>query len=785
MKRIFHSLFLLLIASSLFPLSSLKAQPTHSISLTGKVKDATTNKPIPYATVAIIDGDGKTRGAVTAEDGGFEITTPAGKMKLVVSCMGYVKHEAEQEVAKAEDLGDILLQPDTKELDEVVVKAVKPMIRREVGKIVLDAKSLAPIATNAIDLLRRTPGLLVSDDGSVTVVGKGSLLILINGQEKHLTGQEFGAYLRGLQAEDIKTIEVMTIPPAKYSAEGDVGIVNIVLQRKLSDYFGGTVSDTHFISKYQSNDAAASLKYQNGALFLYAGGMLGLGNENEEILRNRTYSQRKWEQHTDDKSANRYAGGNLGFEWGLPHQVVVGGHYAGISFTPDHEIEYMVNMEDEVSKKESHFRALNNIDNSIQRHNGGVFLEKHWERKSAVLDVNYVHYTLANKDHYRATGDNTYRYNNLMDRKTDLWSGKLDVSLPSNVLNIDFGTSYQYTQTDHTASFLENPLLPDQHDAFLHKEHIGAVYTDFVFYPLQTLVTQIGLRGEGTMVYGRQRDVEKKIDSKLFHLFPTLYLGYYPHEKHVLSLSFGRRISRPSFADINPFVRYIDQYNMVAGNPDLKPTISYNAELGYTFNNNLNVAFSYRAMKDESSTVPRLQSDGTLLHTEENSSDLRLFLLSTSYRWFPSDWFNAFVVLYGYHMQGVSNAYEKPITNQSLVFMAYSGLNVYFNQKKTWMAEIHTQYQTPEHYALSTSTPRFHLHPAIKYSALGGRLNVSAQLLYALKNDTGYTQTMPDYKEVSTTYVKRMFKLSLSYNFGGFIEREGHSAEKLYERLGK
>ena len=88
-----------------------------------------------------------------------------------------------------------------------------------------------------------------------------------------MTGQEFGTYLRGLQAGDIKTIEVMTIPPAKYSAEGDVGIVNIVLQRKLSDYFGGTVSDTHFISKYQSNDAAASLKYQNGALFLYAGGM--------------------------------------------------------------------------------------------------------------------------------------------------------------------------------------------------------------------------------------------------------------------------------------------------------------------------------------------------------------------------------------------------------------------------------------------------------------------------------------------------------------------------------
>lgn len=101
------------------------------------------------------------------------------------------------------------------------------------------------------------------------------------------------------------------------------------------------------------------------------------------------------------------------------------------------------------------------------------------------------------------------------------------------------------------------------------------------------------------------------------------------------------------------------------------------------------------------------------------------------------------------------------------------------------MAEIHTQYQTSEHYALSTSKPHFHLHPAIKYSAFGGRLNVSAELLYALKSDTGVTQMMPNYKEVSTNYVKRVCKLSLSYNFGGFIKKEAHSAEALYERLGK
>jgi len=784
MKRIFHSLFLLLIASSLFPLSSLKAQPTQSISLTGKVKEATTNKPIPYATVAIIDGEGKTRGAVTAEDGGFEITTPTGKMTLVVSCMGYAKHEAEQEVAKAEDLGDIFLQPDTKELDEVVVKAVKPMIRREVGKIVLDAKSLAPIATNAIDLLRRTPGLLVSDDGSVTVVGKGSLLILINGQEKHMTGQEFGTYLRGLQAGDIKTIEVMTIPPAKYSAEGDVGIVNIVLQRKLSDYFGGTVSDIHFVDKEQANDASLSLKYQNGSLFLYANGRLGLGNWLNETVYDKRYQARRLEQHQSDKRSNLYTDPSVGFEWGLPKNFTLGGHYSGLYFEPDHEVRDEVASVDNATNTESHFQGLTQNSHRLLRHTGGLFVKKNWGEKSAVFDVSYLHNDVGMNDRYSATGDNTFKYNNQTNLLIDLWKAKLDLEFPISAVMMECGTSYQHTTSDNVAHYLENPLLPDQHDAFLHKEQIGAVYADAVFQPFAKVMTRLGLRGEGVVIDAKQRDMDRKINNSRWNVFPTFYLNYTPWEKHSFSLSFGRRIRRPHFLSINPFVKYTDPYSMSVGNPDLQPSLAYNAELGYTLNNNLNVAVSYRVLNNDSHTVPRVLGDGTVLYTKENSSDNRIILLSASYRWFPARWFNAMVGGYGYHMRGTSNAYEKPIVNQDWVVLAYSALNFYFNDKRTWMAEIETQYMSPEQYPLFVGKPRFYLHTALRYRALGGKLNISAQVQNLLKNNTGHTQVTPEYKEELTNDVRRRLRFSLSYNFGGSIKKREYSVRELYERLG-
>lgn len=130
------------------------------------------------------------------------------------------------------DLGEVLLQPDTKLLSEVVVKSSKPIVRREIDKLVVDAKSLSLISSNAIDLLKRTPGLLVSEEGNISVIGKGKVIVLVNGRESHMTEQELTAYLKSMQSQEIERIEVMTTPPSKYSAEGDAGVVNIVEQKK-------------------------------------------------------------------------------------------------------------------------------------------------------------------------------------------------------------------------------------------------------------------------------------------------------------------------------------------------------------------------------------------------------------------------------------------------------------------------------------------------------------------------------------------------------------------------
>ncbi|MFC4665789.1 outer membrane beta-barrel protein [Falsiporphyromonas endometrii] len=161
--------------------------------------------------------------------------------------------------------------------------------------------------------------------------------------------------------------------------------------------------------------------------------------------------------------------------------------------------------------------------------------------------------------------------------------------------------------------------------------------------------------------------------------------------------------------------------------------------------------------------------------------------ISSNYRWMPTNWLNMTLGAYGYHMHGYSDAYDKPMDNRGRSFLVYGVGTTYLNKQRTWSAEISTQYQSKESYALHTTTPRFYLHAGIKYVALKGKLNLSVQVQNLLHNDVGYTQMTPQgYSLHQTDYVYRTLKLSVTYNFGGSIKKNVFPASNvLYNRLGE
>lgn len=358
---------------------SLRGQSTTSITIFGKVKEANTQNPIPYVTIVVIDKDGKTTGTVSSDDGSFAFTTTSGNKRIVISCIGYIKQTMNRSLMKSEDIGDVLLQPDTKLLSEVVVTGSKPIVRREIDKLVVDAKSLSVVSANAIDLLKRTPGLLVSEEGNVSVLGKGKLIILVNGRESHMTEQELAAYLKGMQSQDIERIEVMTTPPSKYSAEGDAGVINIVEHRKLSDFLCGSITDQDYTSKGHANDISGSLKYQRGQLFLYANSSIGFGNRKNKQIQEREYTEKDWNQTTTTRNENRYGSGDFGFEWMFSHNLNLGGQYSILYFSPDRTILEDVSLIEKRNQRRSNFIGNDQFSRKMMRHNGSLFVAKSWK----------------------------------------------------------------------------------------------------------------------------------------------------------------------------------------------------------------------------------------------------------------------------------------------------------------------------------------------------------------------------------------------------------------------
>lgn len=452
---------------------------------------------------------------------------------------------------------------------------------------------------------------------------------------------------------------------------------------------------------------------------------------------------------------------------------------------PDREIGERVTLTEQSQNTSRHFVGTNNIDRKMLRHNGLLFFAKNWGRKTAVFDVNYIHYNMAEDERYHTTGDYLFRYNNQFDRTTDLFLAKMDVDIPTQGFKLDFGTSFQYTLTKNNARYLDNPTLPNQYDLFKYREQIWAFYADFMFRPFPKTISKIGLRGETTITTGDQFDLGQRIENKQFHLFPTLFINYNPHPNHVLSFSYGSRIDRPTFAILNPFRKFQNQENLIEGSPHLSPSVSHNIEWGYTFKRNLNLNLSYRNTRNIIDLVPIIMGDGKILHTYRNASNSQIMSLSSSYRWAPTDWFNLTLGAYGYYMYGRSDVYEKPVENKGWSFLTYGIGTIYLNQQKNWVAEINAQYQSRETYALRTTNPRYYLHTGIKYTALRGKLNIGLQLQNLLNNDIRFTQDSPQgygIHHVEKSY--RTLKFSISYNFGGEIKKSAYSnSNHLYNRL--
>lgn len=589
MKKILLSLLILgtfVTVKAQFPAGGFGGgakKPTVFGRVTATILDSVTKQPIDYATVSLINvKDNKSvNGGVTDPKGKLSLQNVApDTYKLMIGFMGYKTKSISVTTTPAkpdQNLGTIYISSTENSLADVQVQGAKAVIENKIDRMVYNAEADGTNAGgDATDVMRKVPMLSVDVDGNVQLRG-GAVRVLINGKPSGTMASSVADALKMIPAEQIKSVEVITSPSAKYDAEGSGGIINIITKKSNAQGVSGSVN------------ASAGTRQNNGAFNLTA--KTGRLSVNTSLGTNLAYAQDSrilFENNTRTDSAGLSRVTTI-LQDGVSKWSRQG--YNG-SFGADYD-----------------FNAYNNVSSTIKYNNfsnggpgsadyilNGVPLKNISDMDMGFnnfdWNVDYKHTTKKEGEEFTVSGQVSSGRNT-----TDFQNEIIGSSFPQ-VNNSNTGKNKEYTaQTDYTYPFSKSTILEvgakgifrninsefsnNSAQDFEYNQDVASAYGVISFKLSKKYNFKGGLRSEYTSIdFNTIQGGTQKND--YFNLFPSAILSRTLKGNATLKLSYNRRVQRPSLTYLNPFRNESDQFNIRQGEPTLNPELSDNLELGYS-----------------------------------------------------------------------------------------------------------------------------------------------------------------------------------------------------------
>ena len=520
---------------------------------------------------------------------------PEQNVKLVVKNEGYSLFEKKLDLEKPEAL-QIILKKATQEIEGVVMTKKKPLVKRKVDRLEFNVENSNISSLNAWEILKNTPNVTVNNS-VLSVKGSTGILVTINDKKVMLTGDDLKNLLENTQGDDVKSIEVITNPPAKYEASGSA-VLNIVMKKNKIEGYRGVLSSKYVQTQYAKAVFGLSQYYKKDKLSVMASYYKGMGTYYREGFDYVNYpeSQTRWMSTMNRKDKNNSQNTlNFNVEYELDSLTNVSLNYSGF-FSPKSYGTYDVptliyNAQDVV---ESNYRTLNDHSSRSINNSVSLQLDRKLNKKSSLSWINY--FTGNNADKYQNVitdlnfAGQTPRQDNFMTKnKADvqLYSTQLDYQWKGEKLEIESGTKYSFVKTNSKLDFSDNQngileYRPEKSSVFDYKEHNFALYSS-LSYNIGKWNFKGGLRAEMTDLEGIVSEPYKLNKNNYWSLFPTFYAQYTTESKHEFGLSYGKRISRPSYSWLNPAKSYYNLFSYYQGDPKLKATITHNLNLTYSW----------------------------------------------------------------------------------------------------------------------------------------------------------------------------------------------------------
>ena len=775
--------------------------PAQTYRLSGCVQDEN-RQPVEVANVLLKQAKDSTyiTGMLADTQGCFSFDQPLGEYLLHITLIGSEDLYVPVVLQGNKNVGELTLKSSSALLDEVTVTAARPVIKRLVDRVVFDAhNTIASAGGSALDLLREVPGLQVGQN-SIGIIGKGGIKVYINDRETKLSGDELIDYLRSYDASQILKVEVITTPPSKYDAAGNAGIINIRLKSRPKDYVGGTASASYSAGEKDNYGyGGVSLNLSKGRVSSFLNGGTTQGNYETREKNYRYFPQNTWNSradYTNYMNSFYLQGGvdvSLERDWTVGMQAI----YNHSAPKPGNALSWTEVYDASTAVLDSLLYSNSDKDTSSDRLNLNFHTDKVWDDKGKKMtwDVDYLR---DNRDENMGFLSKTllpdgteipgtnFDYNYLQHRKVDVVSSALDFILPFEKYKITAGAKVSFTNTRNGINYDTSDPTLVQDDYFRYKEQIYALYADYSREFSERFSMQLGLRMEHTRTTGisEAKDTEDKHDYT--RLFPTVYLLYSPTDGHALNFSFSNRISRPSQNMVNPFPFYQNKYTYACGREDLKPSYTYNAELGYTLKNNFNVSAYYSYSDDVFFQVVDLDAETNVTSfLWENFMQTHAFGLNNSYT-FRTKWLQAYAQHGVSYRRTTSSAVTTSSEEKGWAYDASLRNTFFFNEKKTLLATLSGSYSSRQYQGIYLMSPTYSVSAGMLYRLLDNKLNLSLNVNNLFVSHSKLETMSNGLKIIADNQFSfTSFRIGVSYTFGGDIRSKGqrNSNEDIQRRL--
>lgn len=562
-------------------------------TVTGMVSDAQ-GRPLPGATVIVKES---TNGTQTDFDGNYTIDVTDGAV-LVFSYIGMSTVEIE---VKESSRIDVVLREDTQKLDEVVVTFKESLVEAGKGKVTFNvASSATSSGVSSFDLLKKIPGVSIGQSDEIVLRGTTGVNVMIDGKMSYLSGNQLGILLRGLSAEDIDKVELITNPSAAYDAAGNSGIINIVTKKnrargyalslKSSVSKGRSWMNNQNISGSVNSErwnAYASFDYNTPHRFRKSKSGNTIVENEEQIILNR--------ENQNPFDINFYTW-KAGGDWQFAPKHRIGVHYHG--YFDDFTSYKTSSIRKERTDGSLFSDVYSTYDLEEPYHYDAINMDYRFDidttGKKITADARYISYRnfsdgLMEGKHYDAEGQllRTYTMRIHQPGFIKIKSVQADADLPFPEVGFKAGLKFAKASNDNNFRSEEKTgddfvELPELTNHFKYKEQISAAYVS-ASGTLGNAEIEAGIRLEHTRAEALLLDGSFDNDWEYTRLFPNLSLAYYLGDDHKLDLAVSRRINRPSYSSLNPVRWYNDEYFYYSGNPELVPEMGWLFSASYTF----------------------------------------------------------------------------------------------------------------------------------------------------------------------------------------------------------